>query len=114
MAFLSDDEVRALFYPGEEPIKNKQKPYIFNGNRCSCGGTVSTAGVCSRCHFDHGQALQEHAERRQAQTQPQVTAEERLALLASLFGQHCPDCHHGVLNQIGDCDVCDYRSQDHL
>ncbi len=109
MAYLSDDEVRALFYP--ERIK--EKPFLFNGNRCTCGGVVSPIGVCFRCQYDHGQSLREFAERRNAQFKPRMSTEERLVLLASLFGQHCPDCHHGVLSEVGNCDFCDYRAQDH-
>ena len=32
---------------------------------------------------------------------------------ASFAGQQCPKCHHGTLDNVGDCPTCDFSFQDH-
>lgn len=106
MGHLSDDDFRDLLGMGPVP----KGPQLFRLNHCTCGGMVSSGGICYRCRTDHSVAMKAELLRRQAKVQKsQLSLEEFRAKLARVSGQSCHSCFHGTLDEFGDCDFCDYN-----
>ncbi len=109
MSHLSDDDLRDLLGMSPKPKKER----LFDLGRCTCGGRVSSQGICYRCQTDHSAAMKIQAQKSCKQIKSQLSAEEFRAKLACLRGTSCHSCFHGQLDEHGNCDFCEYRYTDY-